>query len=101
MSDFQVVDRCDFRPGAVVDNRYVVKKTLGEGSFGVVYLVEDSRGDKYALKLLRLWEVPSDIRKPLMDRFEMEFKTGQIDCENLVHSLDYLQERNLVDLNSV
>lgn len=89
MSDFQVVDRCDFRPGAVVDNRYVVKKTLGEGSFGVVYLVEDSRGDKYALKLLRLWEVPSDIRKPLMDRFEMEFKTGQIDCENLVHSLDY------------
>lgn len=89
MSNFQVVDRCDFQPGAVVNNRYTVKKMLGEGSFGVVYLVEDARGEKYALKLLRLWEVPSDIRKPLMDRFEMEFKTGQIDCENLVHSLDY------------
>ena len=89
MNNFQVVDRCDFQPGAVIDNRYTVKKALGEGSFGIVYLVEDSRGNKYALKLLRLWEVPSEIRKPLMERFEMEFKTGQIDCENLVHSLDY------------
>lgn len=89
MESFQVVDRCDFRPGNVVNNRYVVKKVLGEGSFGVVYLIEDRSGEKYALKLLRLWEVPSDIRKPLMERFEMEFKTGQIDCDNLVRSLDY------------
>lgn len=89
MSNFQVVDRCDFQPGTIVNNHYLVKKALGEGSFGIVYLVEDSRGEKYALKLLRLWEVPSDIRKPLIDRFEMEFKTGQIDCEHLVRSLDY------------
>lgn len=89
MGSFQVVDRCDFKHGNVVDNRYTVKKVLGEGSFGVVYLVEDRTGGAYALKLLRLWEVPSDIRKPLMDRFEMEFRTGQIDCDNLVRSTDY------------
>ena len=89
MSTYQVVDRCDFRPGDIVDNRYSVKKTLGEGSFGVVYLVEDGRGGKYALKLLRLWEVPAEIRQPLMDRFEMEFNTGQIDCDNLVRSLAF------------
>lgn len=89
MSRFQVVDRCDFRPGIVVNSHYIVKKVLGEGSFGVVYLVEDFQGEKFALKLLRLWEVPSDIRMPLMERFEMEFKTGQIDCEHLVHSFDY------------
>ena len=89
MNTYQVVDRCDFRPGDIVDNRYTVRKALGEGSFGVVYLVEDGRGGKYALKLLRLWEVPAEIRQPLMDRFEMEFNTGQIDCDNLVRSLAF------------
>ncbi|MBQ8712244.1 MAG: protein kinase [Prevotella sp.] len=89
MSTYQVVDRCDFHPGDIVDNRYTVRKSLGEGSFGAVYLVEDGRGSKYALKLLRLWEVPAEIRQPLMDRFEMEFNTGQIDCDNLVRSLAY------------
>lgn len=89
MSNAQVVDRCDFRPGAIINGQYTVKKILGEGSFGVVYLIEDRMGEKHALKLLRLWEVPSDIRQPLMARFEMEFKTGQIDCDNLVRSLDY------------
>ena len=89
MSTYQVVDRCDFRPGDRVDGQYVVKKSLGEGSFGAVYLVEDGCNRKYALKLLRLWEVPGEIRQPLMDRFEMEFKTGQIDCDNLVRSLAY------------
>ena len=89
MSSYQVVDRCDFQAGNVINNQYTVRKTLGEGSVGVVYLVEDRSGCKYALKLLRLWEVPADIRQPLMDRFEMEFKTGQIDCDNLVRSLDY------------
>lgn len=89
MSTYQVIDRCDFRPGDVIDNRYSVRKALGEGSFGIVYLVEDGRGGKYALKLLRLWEVPAEIRQPLMERFEMEFNTGRIDCDNLVRSLDY------------
>ncbi len=89
MSTYQVVDRCDFHSGDIVDNRYTVRKSLGEGSFGAVYLVEDARGGKYALKLLRLWEVPAEIRQPLMDRFEMEFRTGQIDCDNLVRSLAF------------
>lgn len=89
MSAYQVIDRCVFNPGDIIDNRYAVKKVLGEGSFGVVYLVEDGRGGQYALKLLRLWEVPAEIRQPLMERFEMEFNTGQIDCDNLVRSLAY------------
>lgn len=84
-----VVDRCDFSPGDNIGNHYKVRKTLGEGSFGMVYLVNDPVGQLFALKLLRLWEVPSDIRQPLVDRFEMEFKTGQIECDNLVRSLDY------------
>ncbi len=89
MSNYQVVDRCDFQPGQSINNRYTVRKTLGEGSFGVVYLVEDYQRATFALKLLRLWEVPSEIRQPLMDRFDMEYRTGQIPCENLVQSLDH------------
>lgn len=84
-----VVDRCDFQPGSIIGSKYKVKKLLGEGSFGSVYLVDDGHNFQYALKLLRLWEVPSEIRKELTDRFQMEFETGQIDCVNLVRSLSY------------
>lgn len=85
----QIVNRCDFSIGEYVDGKYRVTKILGEGSFGKVYRVNDASGREYALKLLRIWEVVPEIRKPLMDRFDMEFKTGQIDCEYLVHSLDH------------
>ena len=84
-----VVDRCDFKAGDSVKGRYTVSKTLGEGSFGKVYLVTDYSGSKYALKLLRLYDVPPDIREPLTKRFVMEFKTGQIKSDNLVQALDY------------
>ena len=86
-----VVDRCDFQPGSIIDNRYSVKKLLGEGSFGAVYLVEDSQKVKYALKILRLWEVPSDMRGGLILRFKREYRIGQLEPSNihLVHSLNY------------
>ena len=36
---YQVVDRCDFKSGDIIDNRYSVRKSLGDGSFGVVLSV--------------------------------------------------------------
>lgn len=89
MGSYHIVERCVFETGDVINNLYTVRKTLGEGSFGAVYQVTDQRGQPYALKLLRLWEVPSDTRQPLTERFEKEYQTGQIDCENLVRSIDY------------
>jgi len=86
---YQVVERCELNVGERVGNRYVVEKVLGEGSFGKVYRVKDTDGTVYALKLLHLWDVAPGTRQPLMERFEMEFKTGQIDCEYLVQSVDY------------
>lgn len=83
-----VPGRCDCKPGDVVASRYTVEKTLGEGSFGVVYKVKDYDGRYWALKLLRLWDVPSSIRQPLISRFEMEYKTSCIRSSNLVHSVD-------------
>lgn len=75
--------------GDVIDGRYKIVKLLGEGSFGHVYKISEGLDKIWALKMLRLWDVPSDIRKPLIDRFEMEFKTGQIESDYLVHSVGY------------
>ncbi len=81
--------RTEYRVGDFVDGKYKVQKLLGEGSFGQVYKVSDLQGNEFALKLLRLWEVPSDIREPLVNRFDMEFETGQIESEYLVQSLSH------------
>lgn len=83
-----IPERCDCRSGELIGGRYFVDKVLGEGSFGVVYKVKDPTGQVWALKLLRLWDVPSTIRQPLISRFEMEYKTSRIKSRNLVHSVD-------------
>lgn len=83
-----IPERCDCRPGEVVGMKYRVEKELGQGSFGVVYKVSDNAGKVWAMKLLRLWDVPSTIRLPLIQRFEMEYKTSCIRSANLVHSVD-------------
>ena len=94
MTDFShingaiVPERCDCRPGDLVGMKYRVDKVLGQGSFGVVYQVRDMDDKVWALKLLRLWDVPSTIRQPLISRFEMEYKTSCIRSRNLVHSVD-------------
>ena len=83
-----IPERCDFRPGEMVGMKYRVESELGQGSFGVVYKVSDTAGKLWAMKLLRLWDVPSTIRQPLVSRFEMEYKTSCIASRNLVHSVD-------------
>lgn len=85
----EVANRCNFRAGDTIDRDYDVISVLGEGSFGIVYLVSGREGEKYALKLLKLWEVPSEIRNPLVSRFDMEFETGRINSQFLVHSIQH------------
>lgn len=85
-----MAERCDFQEGDKIDQRYYVEKLLGEGSFGKVFKVADEKTGKiYALKLLKLWEIPPEIRDQLIDRFQMEFETGKIDSNYLVHSINY------------
>lgn len=88
-SEQLVPRRFDFKEGLMIEGKYKVLSHLGDGSFGEVYKVESLDGKIWALKLLRLWEIPSSIRKSLVDRFEMEFNTGRIDSPYLVHSSSY------------
>ena len=85
----QVAQRCSLSIGDNIDGRYSVTKVLGEGSFGKVYSVKDYSGNQYALKLLKLWEVPPEIRESLIARFDMEFETARIDSDYLVHSISH------------
>src|SRR5574344_666506 len=86
-----LVNRCDFGINQLIDGKYQVTKILGEGAFGKVYKVQKPGNltTTYALKLLKLWEVQENIRQGLIDRFDMEFATGQIQSSYLVHSLDH------------
>lgn len=84
-----VVNRCDFTAGQYIDRQYYVDSVLGEGSFGKVFRVKGTDRNFYALKLLKLWEIVPELRKPLIDRFEMEFKTGLIKSRYLVHSVGH------------
>ncbi|MCM1177017.1 MAG: FHA domain-containing serine/threonine-protein kinase [Clostridium sp.] len=80
-----VAERCDFSIGELIDGKYRIERSLGEGSFGIVYKVLDE-DFTYALKLLKLWAVSPEVSKGLQERFMMEFETGMIKSNYLVHS---------------
>ena len=89
MNKTLIPKRIDYKEGDLVLSKYKIIKALGDGAFGQVYKVADMHTNEvYAFKLLRLWDVPSEIRQPMVDRFEMEFKTGLIASKYLVHSHD-------------
>lgn len=81
--------RCDLRKGNVIDGRFTIEDELGLGTFGNVYRVRDKHDNVYALKLLRLWEVHPELRKGLVERFDMEYETGRIKSDYLVHSVSH------------
>lgn len=80
-----VCNRTIFKPNDTIDYKWRVIKPLGNGTYGDVYLVNHN-GEKYALKILKLWEVEQQEREQLMQRFELEYKTGRIQSNYLVHS---------------
>lgn len=86
----QIPQRVAPRTGENIDH-YRVYNLLGEGTFGIVYKVENKNdGKNYALKVLKLWTIADDRdREKMRERFHHEYKTGQIPSKNLVHSIDY------------
>lgn len=64
--------RLKLKPGQTISNRYLIKKVLGHGGIGVVYLVLDQQtdGELKALKLIRDKYLNLEISK----RFTKEFQ---------------------------
>ena len=81
--------RCDFFTDNVIDNKYRVVKTLGEGAFGKVFMVKDHAEHIFALKLLKLSRIQNDLTQQIINRFKMEYETGLIDSYYLIRSVDH------------
>ncbi len=84
-----VAYRIDVNAGDLFDGKYSIVRQIGSGNYGNVFKVRDNLGRDYALKLLRLWEVAGELHRPLVMKFEQEYKTGQLACDYLIHSLDF------------
>lgn len=68
---------------------YFIEKKLGEGAFGSVFKVR-KENRLFALKLLNLYTIPyEEERKGILKRFRMEYETGRISSDYLVHTHDY------------
>jgi len=84
------VDRCEIREGECIGRKYTVEKLLGEGTYGKVFKVSDRQSRQlFALKLFKFWELPSDQHKGMLARFQMEYETGLIKSNYLIHSVEY------------
>ena len=83
-----VAFRLDLEIGHVIDDKYTIIKSLGKGSYGDVFLVKDSHG-QYAMKILRLYDEPSELHDELVKRFRQEFETAQMPGDYFVHSVEY------------
>jgi serine/threonine protein kinase len=85
----EIPERCIPVTGDIVDT-YMIQKLIGEGSFGNVYKVFDSNSQIYALKLLKLWSIGNiKERKIILQRFVLEYETGKIESDFLVHCHGY------------
>lgn len=63
---------------------YKLLKRVGKGSFGEVFLAEDSDGDKFAAKLL-----PMSTVGDLMNHFQESIIQGVAEHPNLLRAIDF------------
>lgn len=84
--------RCDYNEGDLIDGRFRVESKLGTGSFGNVYKVRDIDNNVYALKMLRLWDVPNESHDELIKRFTMEYRVSRTNSEYFVRSYEFGQD---------
>lgn len=88
---------CILNPNDIVRGRpitgstinYKVVRKLGEGGFGVVYLVNSNTDNtQYALKVLKLWALNRKEQDNYRKRFDRACQVMHTPCKYLVHSVD-------------
>lgn len=85
-----------YKAGSILANRYCIKKLLGSGGMGLVYLAEDlsSKNKQVALKVLH-----NELRKE--ENYELRFKKEvqlmkSISHPNIVKPYDLYEDENLL-----
>lgn len=83
------VQRCDFRMYDMIDGKFRVERVLNSTRTDQKFKVNDTSGNKYILKLLKLWEVDSKLRQKMLLSADNEIKGCQIKSNyltNIVHT---------------
>ena len=83
------VQRCDFRMHDMIDGKFRVERVLNSTRTDQKFKVNDTSGNKYILKLLKLWEVDSKLRQKMLLSADNEIKGCQIKSNyltNIVHT---------------
>ena len=83
------VQRCDFRMHDMIDGKFRVERVLNSTRTDQKFKVNDTSGNKYILKLLKLWEVDSKLRQKKLLSADNEIKGCQIKSNyltNIVHT---------------
>ena len=83
------VQRCDFRMHDMIDGKFRVERVLNSTRTDQKFKVNDTSGNKYILKLLKLWEVDSKLRQKMLLSADNEIKGCQIKrnyLTNIVHT---------------
>ena len=77
------------RSNAGTTKNYQVVRKLGEGGFGIVYLVKSSSDEGlFALKVLKLWDLNKKEQDNYRKRFERAYQVMNTPSKHLVHSVD-------------
>ncbi len=90
-SDASDIANVEGKPGLIIqaenNTQYKIEQLLGQGGFADVYLVRELREQQpFALKIVRMWEIPVSERKEIANRFVREYECSKISSPYLVHS---------------
>jgi serine/threonine protein kinase len=90
MSSPILANRFNLQPGDPLGPFYEIVKMLGEGTYGIVYLVRSRRmpGEMRAVKVLKLYNNPPNAREEISRRFDREFECGRIKSPYLVAAME-------------
>ncbi|MDR2498735.1 MAG: FHA domain-containing protein [Tannerellaceae bacterium] len=84
-----IVQKCDYGPGQTIGGgQYCIEQVLGESAVWKVFRVRHLDGTICALKILKLWEVSPLQHRDWINRFNIEYETGQSSCLFLTRLLD-------------
>ena len=89
MTTKYTVQRCDFRMHDMIDGKFRVERVLNSTRTDQKFKVNDTSGNEYILKLLKLWDVDPGLRQKMLQSADNEIKSCQIKSNyltNIVHT---------------